>query len=39
MLAVTEGCGLLADGQASQSINHSRIRRDRARLSGAAGRW
>ena len=39
MLAVGEGCGLLADGQASQSINHSGIRRDRACLSGVAGCW
>jgi hypothetical protein len=36
-LAMREGCGLLADGQACQSINHSGIRRDRAHLSGVAG--
>jgi len=38
-LAVIEGCGLLADGEACRSINHSGIRRDRARLLGDAGRW
>ncbi len=33
-LALVEGCGLLADGQTCQSINHSRIRRDCVCLSG-----
>jgi len=33
-VAMREGCGLLADGQTRQSINHSGIRRDCVSLSG-----